>query len=392
MHDARPRCLDGHNAPPSGAQQRFVRAIGPLCWLSVCAILVAGLWPFCAPKNQVAWIQGENGIRFGEHGTALSSTTLPIGGGPGACTIEIWAKPAKLWTTGSILTFYNPQTGSEFSIKQDYADLLLVIRRGRGNSARNDEQLWVENVFRTQQRFITIASDGRETQVYVDGQLAITAPGFPLSSQHLAGQIILANAPLRDHSWSGELKGLAIYRVKLSSAEVQQQYQHWITGGAPTPDKIANAAAVYVFREHRGSLISSLVQTAPTLNIPGRFLVVDHSLFESPVSESRSDQHYLKDALINVAGFIPLGFVCGLYFGIVRKLKQSVLITVVIGATVSVAIEYFQSFLPTRFSGVTDIITNTGGTLIGAMLVGSVLRLASKYRAGLFARLGLEIV
>jgi len=108
-------------------------------------------------------------------------------------------------------------------------------------------------------------------------------------------------------------------------------------------------------------------------------MVVDQLLFESPISEFRHDKSYLKDAFINVVGFVPLGFVCGLYFRTVRQARRTALITIVIGATVSIAIEYFQSYLPTRFSGITDIITNTVGTWIGVMVCNLVAPLASRY-------------
>jgi glycopeptide antibiotics resistance protein len=111
-------------------------------------------------------------------------------------------------------------------------------------------------------------------------------------------------------------------------------------------------------------------------------MVVDQLRFESPMSEFRTEDTYLKNAVINVAGFVPLGFACWLYFRTVRKTKHAALITILIGATVSLAIEYFQSYLPTRFSGVSDLITNTVGTWIGVKLCSLVLGRASRYWAG----------
>ncbi len=369
---------------PCGQLRIPTRLIAPLCLLTICAILVAGLWPFRAPTNQVTWIQGENGIRFGTHGTALSTEALAIGGGGGACTIELWIEPAEIWTTGSILTFYNPQAAREFSIQQDFADLLLTNGSVR-DGGKGRQELRVENVFRDKQPFITITSDGRQTVVYVDGRLATSSPGFILSSRDLAGQIIVATSALRNHGWSGDLKGLAIYSTALVSAQVQQHYASWTNLGAPQLDKNTSAVAVYALTEHGGSAIASVIGSAPTLNIPERFGVIDQLRFESPVSEFRSQDTYLKNALTNVAGFVPLGFVCGLYLRVVRKTKYVTLKTILVGATVSLAIEYFQSYLPTRFSGITDLITNTAGTWLGVVLCSYFLSLSSRYRAGHFA-------
>ncbi|MGB6477849.1 MAG: VanZ family protein, partial [Candidatus Sulfotelmatobacter sp.] len=77
---------------------------------------------------------------------------------------------------------------------------------------------------------------------------------------------------------------------------------------------------------------------------------------------------YCKDVLINIGGFIPLGFFFCAYFSSVRPLKRAMLTTIVLGGVVSLAIEVLQAFLPTRDSGMTDIITNTLGTGLGALL------------------------
>jgi hypothetical protein len=71
------------------------RIIQILCVCVVCIVLVAGLWPFHAPKNNVSWIAGENGLHFERYGTAVTSNPFHPGGsnGESSCSLEIWLYP-----------------------------------------------------------------------------------------------------------------------------------------------------------------------------------------------------------------------------------------------------------------------------------------------------------
>ena len=345
------------------------RAIGALCLATVCAILVAGLWPFCAPVNEVSWVKQGNAIRFGEHGTALSSDRLDFVSQTGAaCSLEIWVQPAQTWANGSILTFYGFSKSREFRLEQDYTDLVLRLGDEDVKSKDGRQVLRIRNVFRKKQAFITVTSDGQETSVYIDGQLAGRSSDFKLSRRDLSGQLILANSPFRDQSWRGEVKGMAIYGTTLDAVQVQQHYQNWAERGEPLPQDSEPTNALFLFREHGGSVIHNAVSGGVNLEVPTRFLVVDQLRFESPRSEYHSEPSYLKSAVLNIAGFIPLGLVLSFYLTSVKGMKRATLLTVLAGMAVSLVIEYFQSFLPTRYSGCTDLFTNTFGTWVGAML------------------------
>ena len=340
-----------------------------LCVSVLAAILVAGLWPFHAPRNDVAWLNDGNGLRFGRHGVMLSSETDDLGLEGGIhCSIEIWVQPAFMDTGGTLLAFYSPEnrTGT-FSLQQSLDDLLL--RRVNIDRKRLVRSKWyIDHVFRKdKQMIVTITASPQSTMVYVNGALVGASARFGLSSQDLTGQLVVGNRPLVDNGWQGQLKGLAVYNRELTPAEVSQHYADWTTNQGA---KIKNegAASLYLCNEGLGAVVHDQMNPANDLHIPDRYFVLHAPLLEMPWDEFEFSWSYCKDVLINIGGFVPLGFFFCAYFSLVRRLDRSVLATIVLGAVVSCAIEVLQAFLPTRNSGMTDIVTNTLGTSFGAML------------------------
>ncbi len=125
---------------------------------------------------------------------------------------------------------------------------------------------------------------------------------------------------------------------------------------------------LYLFNEGMGDVVHDQMNSGADLHIPENYFVLHAPFLETPWDEFQPSWSYCKNVLINVSGFVPLGFFFCAYFSLVRRLDRAVLATIVLGGVVSVTIEVLQAFLPTRDSGMTDIITNTLGTGIGAML------------------------
>jgi glycopeptide antibiotics resistance protein len=120
------------------------------------------------------------------------------------------------------------------------------------------------------------------------------------------------------------------------------------------------------------------------LYIPEYYFVLNEPFLKAPWDEIDFSRGYYTNVLINIGGFIPLGFFFCAYFSSVRRINRAVVATIAFGAVVSFAIEALQAFLPTRDSGTTDIITNTLGTFIGALLYDR------EYVGALFATIGLD--
>jgi len=84
----------------------------------------------------------------------------------------------------------------------------------------------------------------------------------------------------------------------------------------------------------------------------------------------RLDRSVVVDAVVNIIGFVPFGFgtcLCvRLWTG--WSISRSVLMTILVGAFVSLMIELLQVFLPTRDSSLADLVTNILGTGLGAVM------------------------
>jgi VanZ family protein len=345
------------------------KMLGLICASVLVVIFTAGLWPFHAPKNEVGWISNGNGLHFGNHGVILSPDAFRLAGLKAGmpCSVEIWLQPDRSDTGGAILAFYKPENRIvAFSVHQSIDDLFL--RLGTAYRGRAKAKLYIEHVFReSKQLFVTITSNTQGTAVYLNGALARTSPRFGLSSEDLTGQLFAGSHPLAKNSWQGQLRGLAVYNRALTETEVLQHYNAWTTN-QNAEIKNEGPIALYLFNEGSGSIVHNQMNSETDLRIPERFFVLRAPFLKPPWREFEPRWNYWKNVLINISGFVPLGFFFCAYFARVRRLDRAVLATIVLGGVVSITIEVLQAFLPTRDSGMTDIITNTLGTGIGAIL------------------------
>jgi len=91
-----------------------------------------------------------------------------------------------------------------------------------------------------------------------------------------------------------------------------------------------------------------------------------------PKSEFTYRKSFFKDCIINFLGFIPFGFILSAtlikFEGTFEK--HYILIAVLFCFAVSLIIEVFQAWIPSRSSSMLDLILNTLGALIGARILG----------------------
>jgi glycopeptide antibiotics resistance protein len=124
-------------------------------------------------------------------------------------------------------------------------------------------------------------------------------------------------------------------------------------------------------RAPAGSLIGAALYVAMLLP----WLVMDNDAHAHPrayLLEFRLalTKVIVRDALLNVAAFVPLGWL--LMRGI-RDLAAStavrLLIVVAFCAALSLTMETLQFFVPSRYSSLIDVLANTTGAVVGAVVV-----------------------
>jgi hypothetical protein len=342
-----------------------------ICGVVLLGVLVAGLWPFHAPRNQVSWVGERNGLLFGKHGSVVSASPFKAHASQAdnSCSLEIWLQPSRIVSGGMILAFYWPESRVvPFAVRQWATGLALEPEGSEGGFFPEKGEIYIGDVFGSLKPvFITVTSGEAGTAAYVDGKLVKRVPNFAVSNRNLTGQFVVGGAPSFTYNWPGQVKGLAMYDRDLSAAEVSQGFVDWTTGSMPDPAKSAGLVARYLFDERRGNVVHNQVDSATNLLIPEHFFVLHQQFLEKPWDEFHPGWSYWKNVCVNVVGFIPLGFFFYAYFSRLRKTKHSVAVTIALGFAVSLTIEVLQAFLPTRGSGMTDLITNTFGTGLGVM-------------------------
>jgi VanZ family protein len=178
------------------------------------------------------------------------------------------------------------------------------------------------------------------------------------------------------------LLGLAIYHRQLTATQVFHNYAAWKQTGRPGIAEDERNIALYLFDEHTGDVARDKARSGVDLYIPERYQVMDKFFIEPFWTEFSMSRSYWRAVLKNIGGFIPFGFCFYAYLAAVLPVKRAALVTVALGAAVSITIEILQAFLPTRDSGATDIITNTLGSWVGVASYRLLTRIVARLFPG----------
>lgn len=341
-----------------------LRVLGTACAAVLAIILTLGLWPFHAPRNNVKWLKQANGLLFKKYGTAFSLFGIPPSQAPDSSsrTIEVWLR-AEPWQSGSFLSFYNPETSLAVSMRESLTDFELIAYNPRSHQL-NKAHFYADDVFdRSERTFIAVTVGKAGIKIYVNGSMA--AQGRSLSIERaFEGRLIAGDAPFHTDTWRGEIRGIAIYDAELPETRIVRHYQIWKDRRRPNKLDLDHISHLYLMDERGGNTIHDKVKPVIELVIPTHYTVIGKLSLEPIWNEFEFSANFARSALKNIIGFVPLGICCYL-FVLICEWKRPILKVILVGFSVSLTIEVLQILLPTRDSGMTDLITNTLGTWVG---------------------------
>lgn len=332
----------------------------PSRWLAVYLLLlgIACLWPYnFFQENRVSVRDGA--IRFSNPGTAFtgSPVSLPQGGGAFSLLLRYTCRRP---TENAWITHWGESMGRYTILVGQFSNQILVdlstgpdLRRSRvfvQGQVRPDTAVWLGVVY-----------DGALLEVYCDGSRKGAAVVHAVAEGHTtaAYPLVLGSHANGKFPWNGEMDAFALFGRALTPEELSRP-EALLREGDPLL-RFDFAAAAGGIVPDGGS-----AATPTALIIPARFRPAALSPLVPPQNYWQRGPLY-RDILANVVLFLPFGvLLAALLHGRYRPWTITVMV-LLISCAVSAAIELLQAILPTRWSSLTDLLTNTVGGGLGAL-------------------------
>ena len=355
-----------------------IKLLSGLSLVIVLGILFFGLRPKGFHlSNNVNWVADKPGIHFDPYGiayTALSEKRIESGlSESGSFSIEIAIKPEPYNQEGFnfILVFHDGRDRNQLLVGQ-YRSSLIIMNGDDYSNRRKTKRIAVNHIFQSSKEILLSITTGEEgTKAYIDGRLIKRKRDLKLEIPRGgdSSRLILGNSVYGEHSWRGNIFGLACYGHELTSEEVELHFDKWSKEQKFSFAEQGNPFLLYFFDEKNGVRALDHGNGNHHLKISKRIHILEKRILSSPWIDLKLNKSFIQDFVINLVGFIPLGFILSATFielgGTLKK--RVILVTVALCFTISLIIEVAQGWMPSRSSQILDLLLNTSGALIGAM-------------------------
>ena len=327
--------------------------------------------------NNVSRIEGKNGIRFGHYGIAYTDTAFPRminSTEPSGLSFELAVRSSNSRDDRfKILLSIHAGKDSEQLLIGQWRSSLVVMNGDDYNGSKRIPKIGVSNALPPEIcSFIHITSDQKGTHIYVNGRLRASNERLILNlpDEKDKAVLVLGNSPYGRHSWTGDIYGLAIYENILNPQDTAYHFDQWSQRHIFLFPRNMDPKFFFSFDNTKGLGASDQGTKGHDLIIPSRFKILKKEILVAPWNESPLNYSLVQDMIMNLLGFIPFGF---FFFPLMISFggffeKHGFLLTVFTCFFISFAIELFQAWIPSRSSQSLDLILNTLGGHLGAML------------------------
>lgn len=326
----------------------------------LCLILVLTLSPFnFSPENGVMILPG-GGVQLTPPATFYTDSLPPSISHLRRFTILFRYTPGSAVpsSTNTIIASAANSGEQNFSIAQSGTSLLFRIA---GTPASDQHSLLIENAIRRGEKiWCGIEYDGDALRAYINGEKRIERKVGHLDFSGWNGSfpLVIGSEPNGYFGWIGMLYSLAVFDESLPPFSFRD------------PElliRVHPPALLFRFGpEETNRFVSTGRDSTTALLVPRPFAPARRTfLIESPTTFFR--QHILvRDIVANVLLFLPLGY---FFTAVVSQKRQRLIFTflgaVGIGCALSLTVETLQAFMPGRYSSLSDVLSNTAGTVFG---------------------------
>lgn len=346
--------------------------LAAICVLICAGYAAAGWWPFdFVASNRVAWLSPGPGISLAGQALVRGEQKLDLSAA-GGVTFEFYLEPADepSHDLGTFLSLYDGRLPENLMIAQWRTGFLVRTAALNARGRRRYREMGGRAQLRKGVRRVVAVTSGVDgTCLYADGDLARAYPKWTLPTEALRGDLILGTGARGATDWTGKLFGVALFDRALTRPEIIEHCTLWERNLGRDLASDPSIAGLYLFGEGGGRTVRDCSPAARPLRIPEVYRAPAKEVLMLPWDDWSTTFSHIEDIVVNIVGFVPFGLFYYLYGDRVRPGRRltNALQAVVLSAAISLVIELVQVFLPSRSSSMTDVLCNTGGSLVGVL-------------------------
>jgi VanZ family protein len=332
-------------------------------------ILYSGLhFKGASGANDVSWLGDQAGLRFGPQGIVHGPGVVARGDGPISIAFAVEPGEQDDGHFRLLLLLHGGNDEDQLVIGQ-WRSWLVVMNGDDYDARRRRARITVDVLQPHRERFVVVTSDHQGTTVFIDGQRAGSNTDLHLKIPGTGAdtKLVLGNSVYGRHPWAGSIYGLAFFDRMLSPQNIAQYYGRWKSERQFAFARSANPSVLYLFDEGKGATAADHAGSRRDLTIPATMTILVKEFLTASFGP-REYQLY-QDMIINILGFIPMGFLLSalMWHAGHRTMARRLLVVMLVCGIISLAIELAQAWIPTRSSQLLDWILNTLGGGAGVL-------------------------